>query len=76
MVHMTNLSINQEECLGCGMCASLMPELFNLDLNVSKAKLKTNSGLVDNLELAATDERLTTIEEVIQNCPAGAIKLK
>jgi ferredoxin len=51
--------INQELCVGCGVCASLCPDVFELQ-DDGKAKV--------------IDENNCDCDEVVNNCPVGAIK--
>ena len=35
---MTKVIIDQEKCIGCGMCASMNPNIFEMDTETGKAK--------------------------------------
>jgi len=56
--------VDQELCIGCGVCASLCPDVFELQ-DDGKAKV------VDEENCENCD-----CEEVVNNCPVGAIKIK
>ena len=51
-------SINKEKCIGCGLCASVCPEVF--EMHEGKAKVK-----------AQKDSDCT--KEAIDSCPIDAI---
>ena len=54
-----------EKCIGCGMCASICPEVFRLtDENVAVA-----SGEV-------LPEEETMVQEAADNCPVSAIEVR
>ncbi len=53
--------VDQDKCVGCGMCASLNPEVFEI-LN-GKAKVKKEKVLI------------CEVEEIVANCPVQAIEI-
>ena len=53
--------IDQELCIGCGVCENLCPEVFELQ-DDGKAKVINNENC--------------DCEEVVNNCPVGAIKIE
>jgi ferredoxin len=55
------VKVNQEKCIGCGMCASSCPETFSMDAN-NKAEVinTTNTDCAKNMA---------------ENCPVEAIKV-
>jgi ferredoxin len=72
---MTKISINQNECLGCGLCTSYIPEVFEVDEKDFKAKLKTNGSLSDNVSIELNAEQLKKVQESVEGCPVKAIKI-
>jgi ferredoxin len=56
------VKINDEECIGCGVCAQICPEVFQLDDEVGKAKVVRPQGA----ECA---------QEAADSCPVGCIKV-
>ena len=55
-----SVKINLDDCIGCGVCSQLCPEVFKLDENEGKAMVISQ----DNLGLA---------EEAVDSCPVSAI---
>lgn len=54
--------VDQEACLGCGTCASLCPDIFELDEVLGKSRvIKPEGG----------DE--ACIREAMESCPVSAI---
>jgi len=53
--------IDKDKCIGCGTCAALMPEIFEIDADF-KAVVKKDSSF----DVAA-------IKDVIASCPVEAI---
>lgn len=52
--------VNKELCVGCGLCASMNPEVFQMDENGLATAVKETE-----------DESL--LQESIDNCPVSAI---
>ena len=54
--------IDEEECIGCGTCEELCPEVFRLDTDTEKAEVIMPEGGPQDL-----------IQEAIDSCPASCI---
>ncbi|HPC47299.1 MAG TPA: ferredoxin [Deltaproteobacteria bacterium] len=54
--------LEEDECIGCGMCQDICPEVFSLDEERNKAKVIKPEGGAENL-----------IEEAIDACPVACI---
>ena len=54
--------IDEEECIGCGTCEELCPEVFRLDADTEKAMVIMTKGGSQDL-----------IQEAIDSCPASCI---
>ena len=56
------LSINQEECIGCGLCTEIAPEVFRLN----------NEGVSEIINPEGAEE--SKIQEAIDECPVECIQ--
>ncbi len=54
--------VDQEICVGCGTCASLCPEIFELDEALGKSRVIMPEG-----------GDPACIEDAINSCPVSAI---
>lgn len=54
--------IDEEECIGCGTCQELCPEVFELDEQTQKARVIRPEGGPEEL-----------IEEAMESCPVSCI---
>lgn len=59
-------SVNREECIGCGLCASICPEVFEMD--------------GENLSAVIADPVPASVEskaqEAADSCPVSVITLE
>lgn len=55
-------AINREDCIGCGLCAGVCPNVFEMDVE----GLATVVG-------QPTAAEAPTAGEALESCPAGAI---
>ena len=53
------VKVDKKKCIGCGACASICPEVFEMDKD-GKSKVKAQKNL-------------PCVKEAIDNCPAQAI---
>ncbi len=56
------VSINKEDCVGCGLCADDCPDVFEMLEDVAAVKAKE---VPENL--------VNAVKEVAENCPVDAI---
>lgn len=59
------LQVDKNKCLGCGMCISLCPAVFELKNGKSQIK-----------EKAVLEKYKDCIKEAAENCPVKAIKIE
>ena len=62
---MTKISIT-DECIGCGACVAVAPDLFEMDSSTMKSIVKKQPTTADEISLA---------KDAIDACPVDAIKL-
>ena len=58
------IKINRKKCISCGVCAAMMPEVFELD-----GEMKS---VVKNLKAAQIAPK-NKLKEIAEACPVGAI---
>ena len=58
------VKVNQEKCIGCGACPSLVPEVFDFNDN----------GLAHAIVDVVPNELEEQAKEAIVNCPVEAIE--
>lgn len=56
--------VNKEKCIGCGMCATLCPDVFELKED-GKSSIKEGADLNKNEDC---------IKQAVESCPVGAIE--
>ncbi len=61
---MKKVKIDKQKCLGCGVCISLCPEVF--ELKDGKSKIKEEVDL---------EKHKDCIKQAAENCPVGAIEI-
>ena len=54
--------IDEDECIGCGTCEEICPEVFKLDLETEKAIVIMPDGGPEDF-----------IEEAMDSCPSSCI---
>ena len=58
------VKVNSEACIGCGACASISPEVFEInDDGLSKAKVEEVS-----------EDKVQEVTDAKDSCPTGAIE--
>ena len=60
---MRTVTLNQEECIGCGTCEGICPQVFRLNPDTEKSEVILSRG---------GDEDL--IQQAIDSCPAECIQ--
>ncbi len=64
---MVKVSVNREKCIGCGLCISLVPDVFEMD-EEGKSKVK--------MEEINDEDLLKEVRRAAESCPVGAIEIK
>ncbi len=54
--------IDEDECIGCGTCEGICPEVFRLDADTGKARVIDFEGCADDV-----------IQDAIDSCPVSCI---
>ncbi|MEM7825115.1 MAG: ferredoxin [Candidatus Aenigmatarchaeota archaeon] len=57
-----SVTVDKNKCIGCGLCSSVCPEVFELD-NDGKARAKNPNG----------DKKFKCVKEAVGSCPVQAI---
>ncbi|MBU4299191.1 ferredoxin [Patescibacteria group bacterium] len=60
---MKKIIVDNDKCIGCGLCANLCPEVFEIDES-NKSRVKAGADMEKNEKCA---------KESIQSCPVTAI---
>lgn len=58
-----SVNVNRDDCIGCGVCAQICPDVFELDEDAGKAKVIRPDGA----ECA---------QEAADSCPVGCISIE
>ena len=59
--------VNKDTCIGCGLCASMCPEVYNFDDEEGKAE-----AIDEEIDESLIDEAM----EARDSCPVEAIDIK
>jgi ferredoxin len=54
------VKVNSKKCIGCGLCVSICPEIFEMD-SEGKSKVKK-------------EKNIPCLKEAIESCPMEAIE--
>ena len=60
------IKINRKKCISCGVCAAMMPEVFELDDEMK--------SVIKNFKAAQIAPK-NKLKEVVGACPVGAIDI-
>lgn len=58
--------LNRDACIGCGACAALCEDIFEID----------NEGFSKVIKEEVKDEEVELTRDAIESCPTGAITLE
>lgn len=59
---MNKVEVDQETCIGCGLCTQICPEVFSINSN----------GKSESIAEVEEQEK-TNVDEAINSCPVEAI---
>jgi ferredoxin len=62
---MMRVTVDEETCIGCGLCAETCPEVF--EMNDDKAQVKV---------VEVPENVRETCKEAAENCPVEAIQIE
>ena len=66
-----------EKCIGCGACASIDPDKWEIDEITGKARLKESSSSKDEKDVFILKvKELEKYQDVADNCPVDCIFVK
>ncbi len=70
---MHKVKIDQETCIGCGMCVSTCPKVFELNDRIKSTVVEKYRR--DSEDRGKVPKRVKCVLEAEENCPVGAIKV-
>ena len=56
-----------DECIGCGACVAVAPDVFEMDSTTMKSKVKKQPASADEV---------SSVKDAVEACPVDAIKTK
>lgn len=57
------VEVNKDACIGCGACAAICPDVFEMD----------DEGLSSVIKEEISDDLKEDVEEAVDSCPTSAI---
>lgn len=70
---MQTVEIDQNKCIGCGMCESTCPEVFRLAPRGESTLTEEYKEEEDNV--GGVPESIGCVDDAKENCPSGAISI-
>ncbi len=63
---MVRITIDKENCIGCGACVATAPEVFEMN----------DEGKAEVLKIELTDEEIEKTKEAVSVCPVNVIDVE
>ncbi len=60
------VKVDKDSCIGCGACAAICPEIFDLD----------DDGLSEVKTEEVKNNNIDDVKDAVDSCPTGAIKIE
>lgn len=62
------IKINQEDCIGCGSCSAICPDVFDLN--------QDNKAFVKSTNTDQGEANQECVKEAVEICPVDVIKIE
>ena len=72
------VKVNKDACIGCGACASICPDVFELnDEGLSEVKVEEENKEKEEKEefVSVKEELQDEVRDAADSCPTGAIEV-
>ena len=70
------VKVNKDACIGCGACAAICDEVFELnDEGLSEVKVEENSENKEEF-VSVKEELQDEVRDAADSCPTGAIEIE
>mgnify|MGYP004532619357 FL=1 len=60
------VKVDKDSCIGCGACAAICPEVFDLD----------DDGLSEVKTEEVKNNNIDDVKDAVDSCPTGAIEIE
>ena len=69
------VKVNKDACIGCGACASICPDVFELnDEGLSEVKVEEENKEKEEV-VSVKEELQDEVRDAADSCPTGAIEV-
>ena len=69
------VKVNKDACIGCGACASICPDVFELkDEGLSEVKVEEENKEKEEF-VSVKEELQDEVRDAADSCPTGAIEI-
>ena len=70
------VKVNKDACIGCGACASICPDVFELnDEGLSEVKVEEENKEKEEF-VSVKEELQDEVRDAADSCPTGAIEIE